>query len=368
MSAELMTPGSIARRDAFGGQELENTNEVQSHALAAQAEAEVKARWAIAQRSPRNLDSVRVRLLAECQRPGFADVAKYAKPVGNDKVVGPSIRFVEAALRCMGNVICPTTVVSEDRETRRLQVSVTDLETNVSWPRQISIQKTIERRSKEGRTVVAERTGKGGQTVYVVLATEDELANKEAAAVSKAIRTAGLRLIPGDLVDEAMAKVDDVRKARTKADPAGERKKVVDAFAAVGVSPEQLGEYLGHSLDFMPPSELEELRDIHAAIKDGEAKWSAIIELRRDLTPKLAPVAVIPQGEGPGAPVASAVATPAEGQTVTESSILAAIAAAESGKELNAKVAPLMLKAPEAMRMAVLPAYQARAMALKGVK
>ncbi|MBL8910376.1 MAG: hypothetical protein JNM17_06700 [Archangium sp.] len=271
--------------DAFGNTEQSHSGEVQALAISAQAEAEVKARWAIAQRVPRNIDQVRVDLLKECERPGFADVAKYSKPVGGQKVVGPSIRFVEAALRCMRNVFASTTVVSEDRTTRRLQVMVTDLEANVSWPRQITLEKTVERRSREGREVVYTRLNTKGETVFVVIATEDELANKEAAAVSKAIRTAGLRVIPGDLIEEAMRKVDQVREAGIRKDPAGERKKMVDAFMALGVKPEQLVEYLGHALDACQPVEIAELRDIHAALREGETTWRAVMEGKREADP-----------------------------------------------------------------------------------
>ena len=55
-----MAPGAVAKADAFGSQELAVSSEVQASALAAQAEAEVKARWAIALKNPRNYDAVRL--------------------------------------------------------------------------------------------------------------------------------------------------------------------------------------------------------------------------------------------------------------------------------------------------------------------
>ena len=43
-----------------------------------------------------------------------------------------------------------------------------------------------------------------GDTVYLVEATEDDLLTKQAAHVSKVIRTAALRLLPSDILEEAM--------------------------------------------------------------------------------------------------------------------------------------------------------------------
>lgn len=387
MNGNGIAAGALARQDAFGGQEMVQSTEVQAQALSAQAEAEVKARWAIAQRNPRNLDGVRVALLRECDRPGFADVAKYAKPVGGgEKVVGPSIRFVEAALRCMGNVIASTTLVAEDARTRRLQVMVTDLETNVSWPRQITIEKTVERSNANGRTVLSERLNSSGRKSYLVAATEDELANKEAAAVSKAIRTAGLRVIPGDLIEEAMRRVDEVRTKAVRADPAGERKRLVDGFASVGVAPEQLVEYLGHGLDFCQPAELVELRDVYAAIRDGETTWRSVMAERAEpTTAPAAPAAPTPPPDAWTASGAAAVGdargaaapkpTPPQAPAIDPAKgvdevaeMLALIESATDGKDLSTRIGQALAKKPQEVRVKVMPAYQAKGLALRGGK
>ena len=42
----------------------------------------------------------------------------------------------------------------------------------------------------------------------------------------------------------------------------------------------ELEKYLGHSLDQCQPDELQELRSIYAAIRDGEAKWSGFMETK----------------------------------------------------------------------------------------
>lgn len=383
--------GSTTKQDQFGSTEIALSNEIQASALAAQAEAQVKARWAIAQRNPRNPDAVRVALLKECDRPGFADVAKYAKPVGKEKIVGPSIRFVEAATRCMGNVISDVLTISEDRQTRRLQVSVTDLETNVCWSRQISIEKTVERKNSAGRIVVSERLNTYGERVYVVLATDDELMNKEGALVSKTTRVLGLRVIPGDLIEESMARVDKVRADRDRKDPSGERKKLVDAFVSVGVKPEQLVEYLGHGLDTCSPAELGDLRDVYAALRDGETRWAAVMESKREADPVTAPPPPAtqtvnaapstpapeqPQGSGGSAPPSTPPSprpTPAPNPSPptaaaflsTEEGIAAAIDAAPNKTELN-KLASAIGKQGDEAKARLMAKYADKAKALGG--
>jgi hypothetical protein len=295
------TAGGVVRQ-GFDSMEMSVSADVQSQALAAQQEAEVKARWAIALRNPRDWDVVRTKLMAECRRSAFASVARYTKPVGNGKKVsGPSIRFVEAALRCMGNVYCPTTVISETLTERRVQVQVTDLEQNISWPRQITISKTVERKDPTGRTVLSERVNSQQQVTYTVIATEDEIATKEAAIISKAIRTAGLRLLPGDLIDEGQALCIETQKREIKDDPGAAKKKIVDAFAAIGIDPAALKAWLGHPLEQTSTDELQELRDIYAAIREGETKWSDVMEEKRGA---VAPAAPPPPGaQAPAAAV-----------------------------------------------------------------
>jgi hypothetical protein len=272
--------GTTARED-FGGSELAVTGETAASTVAAQAQAAVQARYVMALKRPRDLDDVRVRLLKECRRPGFAEVARYHKPVG-EGIEGPSIRFVEAALRCYGNVYPETTTIYDDERKRIVRVSVTDLEANVTYTRDVTVDKVVERsKLRPGQTPLSVRTNSQGNKSYLVTASEDDLLNKEGALVSKALRTLGLRVIPGDLVDEAMALVYETLANSAAKDPDAERKKLADAFARLGVMPSDLKVYLGHELDQSSPAEIVGLRTLYQAIKDGEATWAAALEQKQ---------------------------------------------------------------------------------------
>lgn len=246
--------------------------------LAAQAKALIEARYIMAERHPRDLDVVREKLLKECRRPGFAQVARYVKPIGKG-VEGPSIRFAETAIRLMGNISTDQMTVYDDREKRIVRVIVVDCETNTPYSSDITIEKTVERRNrKDTDEVIRTRQNKAGNLVYLIAATEDDLLNKQNALISKAIRTNGLRLIPGDIVEECMEEVARTQSKRDAEDPDAARRKIFDAFNSVGVPVDQLKLYLGHAADSLTTSEILNLRGLYSAIRDEQTTWREVME------------------------------------------------------------------------------------------
>lgn len=264
--------------EGFSGAEMVRSAETSSSAVAAQAKAAVEARYIVAIKRPRDLDAVRLAILKECQRPSFAAVARYRKPVG-DGIEGPSIRFAEAAIRCMTNMLPEVATIYEDVEKRIVRVSVTDLESNVTYSGDITVEKTVERSSvKQGQTILRSRVNSVGKPTFLVEATEDDLQNKQGALVSKQLRTLSLRLLPGDILEEAMATVIETLEKADATDPGAARKKMVDVFARLGVKPSDLRDYLGHDLDGLTPPELAELRAVAATLRDGESTWRDALE------------------------------------------------------------------------------------------
>lgn len=255
-----------------------------STAVAAQAKALVEARYIMALRRPRDMDVVREKMLKECCRPSFAAVARYAKPIGKDRnkwPTGPSIRFAEAAIRCMGNITVEVMTVYDDREKRIVRVTVTDLEANVPYFQDVVITKTIERRNtKDGDTVLGTRTNSYGDKLFILEASDDDIINKQQALISKALRTLGLRLIPGDMVDECMDQVVTTQKNRDAEDPDAAKRHLFDSFSTIGVRADQIKEYLEHDGATLAPKELSELRALYAAIRDGETTWRDVMEAK----------------------------------------------------------------------------------------
>lgn len=285
---EVLAPGGTAlarpasqdvaagtnQREDFDGLEVSRSAETASTAVAAQATAQIQARYIVAMKRPRDWDDVRVRILKECRRPGFAEVAMFSLPRGGKKIEGLSIRFAEAAIRCMTNMLPEQITVFDDSEKRILQVSVTDLESNVTYSKQITVAKTVERsKPMDDGFFFTVRKNSSGRNVFTIPATEDDLLAKEGALVSKAIRTLTMRILPGDITDEAETLVKRTVLDRAATDPEGEKKKIADGFAGINVQPSELKEFLGHDLAGCSPAELAELRALYNAIKGGEATF-----------------------------------------------------------------------------------------------
>lgn len=256
--------------------------ETATAAAAAQAKALVEARFIVALRRPRDFDVARERLLKDCRRPSFAAGARYVKPIGRDRSkwpTGPSIRFAEAAIRAMTNIAVDTMSVYDDREKRIVRVTVTDLEANATYSLDVTVTKAVERKHvKDGDVVLRTRTNSYGEPVHLIEATDDDILNKQAALISKAIRTLGLRLIPGDLIDECMDLVVETQRNEDARDPDAARRALFDGFAELGVGAEALKGLLGHGGETLTPAERDTLKGIYRALRDGETTWREVME------------------------------------------------------------------------------------------
>jgi hypothetical protein len=268
--------------EAFQPPALQQPYGIESAATAAasKAKALVEARYIMAMRNPRNWDQVRQDLLKECRRPTFADnkSAYYVKPIG-DGVEGLGIRFVEVAIRCMKNISVDTEMTYEDDTKEVHRVEVTDLESNVPLGASVPVSKSVERsRPSDDGSYISVRKNSWGKNVYLVPAKGDELLNIRGALISKQMRTLGLRLIPGYLQDEAIDIIKAVRLDKAAQDPDAERRKILDAFAEIGVKAVDLTAYLGHDIATCSPAEMVKLRGLYGAIRDGEATWATVME------------------------------------------------------------------------------------------
>lgn len=283
--AAPVSPGGLTRAatDGLGQTEIEQSGERASTAVAAQVSATIQARTVLALQRPRDWDDVRSAILQDCKRPGFARAARYAKPVGGRAIEGASIRFVEAALRSMGNVLSDSMVIYDDPTKRIVRVTVADLERNTAFTSDVTVEKAVERRQpRPGEQVLSQRINSQGKTTFTVRATEDDLLNKEAARVSKAIRNLGIRILPADIVDESMALCIKVARSADAQDPGAAKNAVMDAFANLGIPPSEVKEYVGKDLAQLSPADITDLRAKFMAIKDGEVTWRELLAAKAE--------------------------------------------------------------------------------------
>ena len=219
-----------------------------------------------------------MRLLRDCARPVFAASAWYRVPRGAKHAEGFTIRFAEAAARHIGNLDISNMVIYDDTEKRIVKILVTDLESNLTFTADVVVRKVLERHQvNETQVILGERFNSRGQRTFLVAAGDDDLADKFGALASKAIRNLVLRVLPGDIRDEAKLKIAAVRHSEVAKDPDAAKKSVIDGFAQINILPATLAEYVDHSLDQLVPAEIDDLRNVYAAVSQGEFTWADVM-------------------------------------------------------------------------------------------
>lgn len=250
------------------------------------ATARIQSSYMVALRMPRDIEKVRQDMLKECSRPSFcvpdeskngSSIAIYRVPRAKTNIEGVTIRFAEMCARAYKNLSTQIFPLGEDDKTKMYQVVCVDYETNVSYDEIVSVPKSIERSyAKDTDVVLSQRTNSYGKPVYLIMGTDDDIAMKKNALISKATRNLIMKHIPGWLVEECIEKVRETARKKDAADPDAAKRKLYDAFASIGVTAAQLTEYLGHS-NALSPAELEDLRGYYSAIKEGATTWRDIV-------------------------------------------------------------------------------------------
>lgn len=227
----------------------------------ARAVAEVKAALVIAASRPRNELQARDRLLQACQRIGLASSAIYKYNRGGSSVTGPSIRLAETAARAWGNITYGFRELSRNAGVSECEAFAWDLETNTKAVRQFSVRHR--RDTKNGGYDLTEE-----RDIYELMANQAQ----------RRVRAAILEIIPGDIIEDALEQCEKTMSASVS-NVAEATKKLVQAFADMGVTREAIEKRLGHRIEATQPAEILNFRKIYTSIQEGmsEAKdWFEI--------------------------------------------------------------------------------------------
>jgi hypothetical protein len=182
--------------------------------------------------------------------PEIAAGCCYAKPVGKDFVRGPSVRLAEIVYQNWGHLEAGARVIEQDARFLVAQGYCFDLETNV-------------RNSVEVKRRITDRNGR----TY----SDDMIVNTANAACSIAFRNAIFRVVPRVLVDQIMARCNEVSRGGMSV--AELRVKTLAHFASLAVSPARIFARLGVAgREDITLDHVDTLRGIATAIQDGEIK------------------------------------------------------------------------------------------------
>jgi hypothetical protein len=225
------------------------------------AVAEVQAQYVIAKKFPRDENASFMRIMKACERPFLAEQAMYAYPRGGQLVTGPSIRLAEAMAQAWGNIDCGIREISQSDGMSVAEAYAIDLETNVRSVKIFHVPHS--RDTKQGKKRLTD-----SRDIYELVANQG----------SRRLRACILGVIPGDVVDAAVAQCGKTLES-SDVPMADQIRKLVMAFDELGVNPEHIEKRLGHKLDATIPQEIVTLRGIYKSIKDGMADRSQFFEI-----------------------------------------------------------------------------------------
>lgn len=219
------------------------------------AAQEVQAAMVIAKKFPRDETTAFNRIMKACTRMGLAEVACYAYPRGGQTITGPSIRLAEALKMSWGNVDSGIIELEQKSGESIVMSYAWDLETNSKEVKIFTVKH--ERHTRNGVNKLNDP-----RDIYELVANQG----------ARRLRACILSVIPGDIVDAAVAKCEETLKGDGKEPLADRARKMVAAFDAFGVTQVMIETRLGHKVDAMIEQELVTLRKIYTSLKDGAAK------------------------------------------------------------------------------------------------
>ena len=237
----------------------------------AQREAsEIQAMVFMAKQFPRNQIQAADRILNACTRQTLADSAVYSYPRGGQNVEGPSIRLAEVLAQNWGNLDFGIRELSQENGVSTVEAYAWDLETNV---RQAKVFQVAHKRMAKGGT----KTLTDPRDIYEMVANKG----------SRRLRACILSIIPGDIVEAALAQCSVTQAASVGATPEEVKdtiRKLTATMEKFGITAENIQDRYQCRLEAIRPAQIVELRKIYTSLKDGMSKpsdWFTIQEIKK---------------------------------------------------------------------------------------
>lgn len=256
MNAPVTNPFPAAASQAASGGAMARGNEQR-------AIAEVQAAVMMAKRFPRDPVAAMDKIMNAFARPTLAAVSQYQYAKGGSDVSGPSIRAAEAIAQQWGNIDfgfreLSRGVGADGRAFSEVEAYAWDMETMTRKPLQFIVPHWRDTRN-------------GGYA----LKEEREIYELVANMAQRRVRACLLSIIPGDVTEAAMKQADVTLK--TTADCSAEAMaNMIEAFAAFGVTKDQIEARIQRRVDAIQPAQVVSLKKIYVSLRDGmstAAEW-----------------------------------------------------------------------------------------------
>jgi len=231
---------------------------------AVRAMAQVQGQVIMARQFPRDTNQAYTTIMQSCTRMGLAESGMYSYSRGGSPITGPSIRLAEAMAQAWGNLDFGWAEVERADGGAVLEAWCWDLQTNVRKPVRFFVKHERHTRNKAPKALTDPRD------IY-------ELNANQAA---RRVRQCILAILPGDIVEDAVAKCRETVE-RGDGTPIADRvRKMVASFADLGVSAPMLEARLGHSLDVTAAGELADLIAVYRTLKDNPNRRGEFFDVK----------------------------------------------------------------------------------------
>ena len=276
MTEEIIAQEQAPNMPAMQGGVMAQMDKINQGTVAIEASraiAEAQGKLVIAKRFPRNEVEAYAKAIEACQRPTMAAKAFYSFPRGGQTVEGPTIRFAEELARCWGNIDYGIKELSQDDGKSEMQAYAWDLETNAQ-----SVQNFTNPHQREK------------EKKMVKLTSQRDIYENNANMATRRLRSRILAILPIWFVEDAIEECKKTLAGRNDTPLIDRVKKMVVAFAKIGVTQEQIEKRIKKKIDTMNADDFVEYTGIYNAIKQGESKiadWFESEPIANDLTNEL---------------------------------------------------------------------------------
>jgi len=221
---------------------------------ASRAAHEVQAAMVIAKKFPRDQTAAWARIMQSCKRKALAEGALYAYPRGGQTVTGPSIRLAEVLAQNWGNLDFGMIELEQHGGESTMMAYSWDLETNVRQTKIFRVKH--ERHTRQGINRLTDP-----RDIYEMTANQG----------ARRMRACILGVIPGDVVEAAVAECEKTMAGGNKEPLIDRVRLMVAAFGEMGVTQAMIEKRLGHKVETIIEAEMVGLRKIYASLKDNFA-------------------------------------------------------------------------------------------------
>ncbi len=220
----------------------------------ARAIQEVQAAMIIAKRFPRDQNEAHTRIMKACERYSLASKAMYAYPRGGKTVTGPSIRLAEVIAQNWQNLEFGVRELSQYEGKSEAEAFAWDMEMNTKQIKTFQVPHI--RYTKE----------KGN----VRLTDPRDVYEYVASLGARRMRACILGIVPGDVVEDAVAQCEKTLREGNKKKPIQDRIRIMlKSFDEIGITQAIIEQRLRHEVGITTDDELLELNKIGRSISDN---------------------------------------------------------------------------------------------------